>query len=71
MAGDQYWDNYFPAARDQLLAMQAPDGSWNGDGIGAGLRHLDRRHHLAASVQVSSGLPALEERDAILMHHDR
>ncbi len=34
MAGDQYWDTYFPAARDQLLAMQAPDGSWNGDGIG-------------------------------------
>ena len=24
----------FPGARDQLLAMQAPDGSWHGDGIG-------------------------------------
>jgi hypothetical protein len=34
MAGDQYWDNYFPKARDQLIAMQAPDGSWHGDGIG-------------------------------------
>jgi hypothetical protein len=34
MAGDQYWDKYFPAARDQLLAMQAEDGSWHGDGIG-------------------------------------
>jgi hypothetical protein len=34
MAGDEYWDNYFPAARDQLIAMQAPDGSWNGDFIG-------------------------------------
>ena len=34
MAGDQYWDKYFPATRDQLLAMQSPDGSWNGDGIG-------------------------------------
>ena len=34
MAGDQYWDIYFPGARDQLLAMQQPDGSWNGDGIG-------------------------------------
>jgi Prenyltransferase and squalene oxidase repeat len=34
MAGDQYWDKYFPAARDQLLSMQAPDGSWHGDGIG-------------------------------------
>ncbi len=34
MAGDQYWDAYFPKARDQLLAMQQPDGSWQGDGIG-------------------------------------
>jgi hypothetical protein len=34
MAGDEYWDAYFPKARDQLAAMQAPDGSWNGDGIG-------------------------------------
>jgi hypothetical protein len=34
MAGDQYWDKYFPSARDQLLGMQAPDGSWHGDGIG-------------------------------------
>ena len=34
MAGDKYWDKYFPGARDQLLAMQAPDGSWHGDGIG-------------------------------------
>jgi len=34
MAGDQYWDNYFPKTRDQLLAMQQPDGSWMGDGIG-------------------------------------
>jgi hypothetical protein len=34
MAGDQYWDTYFPATRDQLLGMQAPDGSWNGDFIG-------------------------------------
>jgi hypothetical protein len=34
MAGDQYWDKYFPSARDQLIGMQAPDGSWHGDGIG-------------------------------------
>lgn len=35
MAGDKYWDEYFPATRDQLLAMQdKSDGSWNGDGIG-------------------------------------
>jgi hypothetical protein len=34
MAGDEYWDAYFPRARDQLVAMQGPEGSWNGDGIG-------------------------------------
>jgi hypothetical protein len=34
MAGDQYWDKYFPTARDQLIGMQAEDGSWHGDGIG-------------------------------------
>jgi len=34
MAGDAYWDVYFPKTRDQLIAMQAADGSWAGDGIG-------------------------------------
>lgn len=35
MAGDKYWDEYFPAARDQLLKMQdRGEGSWDGDGIG-------------------------------------
>ena len=34
MAGDEYWDAYFPDARDQLLALQSGDGSWSGDGIG-------------------------------------
>jgi hypothetical protein len=34
MAGDEYWDVYFPATRDQLISMQSGDGSWNGDGIG-------------------------------------
>ncbi len=34
MAGDEYWDAYFPATRDQLIGMQSGDGSWNGDGIG-------------------------------------
>lgn len=33
-AGDKHWDNYFPATRDQLIALQKPDGSWSGDGIG-------------------------------------
>jgi hypothetical protein len=33
-AGDEYWDNYFPKTRDSLLARQAGDGSWMGDGIG-------------------------------------
>jgi len=34
MAGDAYWDEYFPRARDQLIGMQGDDGSWNGDGVG-------------------------------------
>lgn len=33
-AGDEYWDDYFPGARDKIVAMQVKDGSWNGDGIG-------------------------------------
>ncbi len=33
-AGDDYWANYFPSIRDQLLAKQNRDGSWDGDGIG-------------------------------------
>lgn len=33
-AGDRYWNDYFPSARDQLIAQQNSDGSWNGDGIG-------------------------------------
>jgi hypothetical protein len=33
-AGDKYWDNYFPATREQLLNLQQADGSWNGDGVG-------------------------------------
>jgi hypothetical protein len=35
MAGDQYWDKYFPDARDQLLSMQDGEGAWQGDGIGS------------------------------------
>jgi hypothetical protein len=31
MAGDEYWDAYFPATRDQLIGMQGGDGSWNGE----------------------------------------
>jgi hypothetical protein len=33
-AGDEQWNKYFPTARDQVLALQQQDGSWNGDGIG-------------------------------------
>jgi len=33
-AGDRYWDDYFPAARDQLVKQQQRDGSWDGDGVG-------------------------------------
>jgi hypothetical protein len=35
MAGDKYWDVYFPQAREQLISMQNKgEGSWTGDGIG-------------------------------------
>lgn len=35
-AGDDYWDAYFPTARDQLINMQGQGGTgaWNGDGVG-------------------------------------
>lgn len=33
-AGDDYWDAYFPAARDQILKQQQDDGHWDGDGVG-------------------------------------
>lgn len=35
-AGDEYWDVYFPVARDQLINMQGQggEGAWNGDGVG-------------------------------------
>jgi len=32
--GDKYWDDYFPATRDELIGMQNSNGSWDGDGIG-------------------------------------
>ncbi len=32
--GGKDWKDYYPKLRDRLLGMQAPDGSWNGDGIG-------------------------------------
>lgn len=34
LSGDKYWDEYFPAVRDDLIKMQDADGSWNGDYIG-------------------------------------
>lgn len=34
LAGDRYWNEYFPRTRDQLLDAQASDGSWDGDNIG-------------------------------------
>ncbi|XAL98644.1 terpene cyclase/mutase family protein [Phycisphaeraceae bacterium D3-23] len=33
-AGDEYWDAYFPKARDQLIGLQQAEGWWNGDGVG-------------------------------------
>jgi hypothetical protein len=34
MRGGRDWRNYYPRMAKRLMAMQAPDGSWNGDGIG-------------------------------------
>lgn len=33
-AGDEYWDAYFPPARDRYIQQQQADGHWDGDGIG-------------------------------------
>lgn len=32
--GGKDWAEYYPRIRKRLLAMQAPDGSWNGDSVG-------------------------------------
>jgi hypothetical protein len=32
--GGKDWQQYYPRLRDRLLSTQAPDGSWNGDGVG-------------------------------------
>lgn len=34
-AGDDYWDDYFPKARDHFIKQQNPDGSWSGGSVGA------------------------------------
>ncbi|MFO0974085.1 MAG: prenyltransferase/squalene oxidase repeat-containing protein [Phycisphaerae bacterium] len=34
LAGEREWNDYFPAMREQLLARQNDDGSWDGDGVG-------------------------------------
>ena len=43
MAGDQYWDAYFPATRDQLLAMQNPEGVVAGRRRRRSVRNRGRR----------------------------
>ncbi len=32
--GGKDWEQYFPRIKAKLLSMQAPDGSWMGDGVG-------------------------------------
>lgn len=34
LSGEKNWNGYYPRMRDQLLSMQADDGSWEGDGVG-------------------------------------
>jgi hypothetical protein len=31
LAGDTYWRTWWPAVREELLARQNPDGSWDGE----------------------------------------
>jgi hypothetical protein len=31
LAGGDYWANWYPAIRDQLVARQSPSGNWSGD----------------------------------------
>jgi hypothetical protein len=31
LAGGDYWAEFYPAVRDQLISRQAPDGSWQGE----------------------------------------
>jgi len=33
-AGDEYWDAYFPKARDHLIKQQQADGSWKASSVG-------------------------------------
>ena len=74
MAGDQYWDKYFPG-RPRPVARHAGARRFLARRRHRrGLRHVDRRDHLAASVQVSAGFSALAlskgGRD-LEHHHDR
>ncbi len=32
--GGKDWNNYYPRIKSRLISLQAPDGSWNGDGVG-------------------------------------
>lgn len=31
LAGGKYWETWYPAARDEIISRQAPDGSWRGE----------------------------------------
>lgn len=34
LSGEENWEWYFPSMREKLLALQATDGSWEGDQVG-------------------------------------
>jgi hypothetical protein len=34
LTSDEDWNEFFPRLRDNLIATQMPDGSWQGDGVG-------------------------------------
>jgi hypothetical protein len=31
LAGGDYWADWYPAIRDQLISRQSPTGNWSGD----------------------------------------
>ena len=73
MAGDSTGTPTSPKTRDQLIAMQGGRRVVERRRDRPGLRHLDRRDHPPASVQVSPRVPAVNPREGgrDLEHRDR
>ena len=59
-AGGDYWKEWFPAIRDELLHAQQPDGSWQRPDLQP-LRHRDGVHHLAGAQQLPADLAKMNK----------